>query len=88
MKKPNISIGASSKTIPLDKYSGEWVAFAEGKVVAHRESLKKLMENVKAEKAQEEAFGFVGTLRKERNHMFNEKGILLPKERRPGLSAN
>ena len=46
MKKPKISIRANSKTIPLDRYSGEWVAFADGKVVCHRETLKRLMEKV------------------------------------------
>jgi hypothetical protein len=46
MKKPKISIRAKSKTIPLDKYSGEWVAFANGKVVCHRNTLKRLMEKV------------------------------------------
>jgi len=46
MKKPKISIKEKSKTIPLDKYSGEWVAFANGKVVAHRSTLKRLMEKV------------------------------------------
>ena len=46
MKKPKISIRANSRTIPLDKYSGEWVAFADGKVVAHQDTLKRLMEKV------------------------------------------
>jgi len=48
MQKPNISIKADRKTIPLDKYAGEWVAFADGKVVAHHKgALKSLMEKLK-----------------------------------------
>jgi len=48
MKESGISIKADRKTIPLDKYAGEWVAFADGKVVAHHKgALKKLMEKLK-----------------------------------------
>ena len=38
---------ADKKTTSLDKYAGEWVAFADGKVVAHQGSLKRLMKKVK-----------------------------------------
>lgn len=31
----------------LDRYTGQWVAFANGKVVAHKATLKGLMEKVK-----------------------------------------
>jgi len=47
MKEPEVSIKANRKTIPLDRYAGEWVAFANGKVVAHQTTLKRLMEKVK-----------------------------------------
>jgi len=47
MKKPQISIKANTKTMPLDKYAGQWVAFADGKVVAHEGTLKKLMKKIK-----------------------------------------
>jgi len=47
MKRPHISINANRKTTPLDRYAGQWVAFADGKVVAHQGSLKRLMKKVK-----------------------------------------
>ena len=43
----NISIKPNKKIIPLDRYAGEWVAFANGKVMAHEGSLKRLMKKVK-----------------------------------------
>jgi hypothetical protein len=43
MEKPNISIKDHKKTICLDRYAGDWVAFAHGKVIAHQGTLKKLM---------------------------------------------
>jgi len=36
-----------SKITSLDKYTGEWVALADGKVVAHGRTLRRLMEKVK-----------------------------------------
>jgi len=48
MKRAEISIKENKKTIALDRYEGEWVAFADGKVVAHQTTLKRLMEKVKA----------------------------------------
>jgi ATP-dependent protease HslVU (ClpYQ) peptidase subunit len=47
MRKAEISIKENKKTIALDRYEGEWVAFADGKVVAHQTTLKRLMEKVK-----------------------------------------
>ena len=48
MVKSNISIKTDRKTIALDRYAGEWVAFANGKVVAHHKgALKRLMEKLK-----------------------------------------
>jgi len=47
MKRAEISIKENKKTIALDRYEGEWVAFADGKVVAHQTTLKRLMEKVK-----------------------------------------
>jgi hypothetical protein len=46
MKKPDISIRTSNKVVSLDKYCGEWVAFTNGKVVAHEGTLKRLMKRV------------------------------------------
>jgi hypothetical protein len=48
MKRAEILIKDNKKTIALDRYAGEWVAFADGKVVAHQSTLKRLMEKVKA----------------------------------------
>jgi hypothetical protein len=48
MKRAEISIKENKKTIALDRYAGEWVAFADGKVIAHQTTLKRLMEKVKA----------------------------------------
>ena len=50
MKKAEISIKDNNKTIALDRYAGEWVAFANGKVVAHQNTLKRLMEKIKSPK--------------------------------------
>jgi len=47
MNKSNISINTNEKTTPLDRYAGQWVAFANGKVVAHEGTLKRLMKKVK-----------------------------------------
>jgi len=47
MKSSYISIKANKKTTSLDKYAGEWVAFADEKIVAHEGSLKRLMKKVK-----------------------------------------
>ena len=41
---------ADKKTTSLERYAGEWVAFASGKVVAHEGNLKKLMEKVNKRK--------------------------------------
>lgn len=47
MIKPKILIRKDKKTVPLDKYAGEWVGFVDGEVVAHGGTLKKLMDKVK-----------------------------------------
>jgi hypothetical protein len=47
MKKPEVSIKTNRKAIPLDRYAGEWVAFANGRIVAHGVSLENLMRAVK-----------------------------------------
>ena len=47
MKGPHISIKANRKTTSLDRYAGQWVAFAGAKVIAHEGSLKRLMKKVK-----------------------------------------
>jgi hypothetical protein len=47
MKNLEISIKKGKKTIPLNKYAGKWVAFCNGKVIAHGKTLNRLMEKVK-----------------------------------------
>ena len=44
---PKISIETDNGPVPLDRYAGEWVAFARGKIVAHGGSLTRLMEKVR-----------------------------------------
>ena len=46
VKKPGLSIKENKRAICLDQYAGEWVAFANGKVVAHQGTLKRLMKAV------------------------------------------
>jgi len=50
MRKSRILIKTNNKTTSLDKYAGQWVAFADDKIVAHEGSLKKLMEKVNKRK--------------------------------------
>lgn len=47
MRKTKISIKTDTKLKALDKYAGKWVAFWDGKVVAHKRNLKRLMREVK-----------------------------------------
>jgi len=47
MNSSHISINQGKKTIALDRYAGQWVAFADGKVISHEGSLKRLMKKVK-----------------------------------------
>lgn len=47
MKKPELLLKENKKTIFLDRYAGEWVAFVNGKVVAHQSNLRKLMKKIK-----------------------------------------
>jgi len=51
MTKLKMSLKTNKKNILLDRYAGEWVAFANGKVVAHGETLKGLMKKVEKLKA-------------------------------------
>ena len=46
MPKPEMFIKQGKRNISLDRYAGEWVAFANGKVVAHQTTLRKLMRRV------------------------------------------
>jgi peptidyl-tRNA hydrolase len=52
-------IKSKKKTPNLDRYSGEWVAFVEEKVIAHKKSLKELMEEVKRKHLEKDASVFL-----------------------------
>lgn len=56
MRTAKLSMKENKKTIPLDRYAGEWVAFANGKVVAHQGTLKKLMKKVERLKKRPSVF--------------------------------
>jgi hypothetical protein len=56
MKKPELLIKENKKAICLDEYAGEWVAFADGKVVAHQGTLDKLMKKVERLKRKPSVF--------------------------------
>jgi len=53
MKKPKISLKENKRNISLNRLAGEWVAFADGKTIAHGETLKKLMRKVKKLKGKQ-----------------------------------
>jgi hypothetical protein len=55
MKRAKISIKTATSAVSLDKYAGEWVAFANGQVVAHGGSLRRLMEKVRGLKKVKKA---------------------------------
>lgn len=70
MNKPHISIKADKKTTSLDRYAGEWVAFAGGKVVAHEGNLKRLMEKVnKRKRAKKKPSVLLVPKKREENHI-------------------
>ena len=56
MKKPELLIKEDKKTICLDRYAGDWVAFAKGKVVAHQGTLNELMKRVQKLKSKPSVF--------------------------------
>ena len=53
MKKPKSLFGESRRNNRANKLAGEWVAFANGKMVAHEGTLKKLMKKVKKFKGKQ-----------------------------------
>ena len=43
----NITISTSNqKKLKLGRYSGQWVAFVQGKVISHSDDLKELMQGI------------------------------------------
>lgn len=53
MKKPKSFFGESRRNNCVNKVAGEWVAFANGKIIAHEGTLKKLMKKVKKSKCNQ-----------------------------------
>lgn len=45
-KKNRISMKFDKKEVPLDKYTGQWVAFLGKKIVGNSRSLKKLIKEM------------------------------------------
>jgi hypothetical protein len=56
MKKEGAYLSQNKKNSPLDEYDGQWVAFANGKVVAHQGTLEKLMKKVERLKGKPSVF--------------------------------
>jgi len=46
MRKKKVLLKTKKKTVSLNKYTGKWVAFVNGKVVDYNETLKGLMNKV------------------------------------------
>ena len=55
MKKPKSFFGENRRNNCVNKLAGEWVAFANGKIIAHEGTLKKLMKKVKKLKGNSKA---------------------------------
>jgi len=47
MKSNRILLKTKKKTLNLDRFVGEWVAFIEDKIVFHSKTLEDLMKEVK-----------------------------------------
>lgn len=69
MGKTKISLKAKKDDISVDKYAGEWVAFANGKIVAHGESLRRLMKRVKKLRGKEKPSVMLVPRKSERNYI-------------------
>jgi len=70
MSKSRILIKANNTTTSLDKYAGQWVAFADDKIVANEGSLKRLMEKVnKRKRTSKKPSVLLVPKKKEENHI-------------------
>jgi len=47
MENQQILLKAKGKSVNLERFAGEWVAFVEDKIVSHNKILKDLMKEVK-----------------------------------------
>jgi hypothetical protein len=69
MKKLSSSLKMAKKIVSLNKYTGEWVAFSNGKPIAHGENLRKLMNKVKKLKDKPKASVMLVPKKTEGNHI-------------------
>lgn len=69
MKKLDNSLKDVNQIISLNRYPGEWVAFINGKNIAHGRNLRKLMKKVKRLKGKEKASVMLVPKNTEENHI-------------------
>jgi hypothetical protein len=69
MKKISSSLKEKNKIISLNIYTGEWVAFTNGKTIAHGQNLKNLMKKVQKLKNREKTSVMLVPKRTEGNHI-------------------
>lgn len=69
MKKVNSSLKEKNKTISLNRYTGKWLAFTNGKTIAHGRNLKNLMKKVKKLKDRKKASVILVPKKTEGNHI-------------------
>jgi sensor histidine kinase regulating citrate/malate metabolism len=74
MTKINSLLLEKNKSIPLNKYTGEWIAFTRGKTIAHSQNLGNLMERLRKSKKKKASIMLVPK-KSERNYivLLNEK---------------
>ena len=69
MKRISNSLKEKNKIIPLNIYTGKWVAFSNGKTIAHGQNLKNLMKKVKKLKNREKTSVMLVPKKTEGNHI-------------------
>jgi hypothetical protein len=69
MKKISSSLKEKNKIISLNIYTGKWVAFINGKTIAHGQNLKNLMKKVQKLKNREKTSVMLISKRTEGNHI-------------------
>ncbi len=69
MKKTGTSLKENKKIISLNRFTGEWVAFTKGKMIAHGRNLRNLMRKVQKLKNRERASVMLVPKRAEGNHI-------------------
>ncbi|OGZ97566.1 MAG: hypothetical protein A3B34_03265 [Candidatus Sungbacteria bacterium RIFCSPLOWO2_01_FULL_54_21] len=51
----SVQFKTQKKTFKLDRYAGEWVAFAEGRVIEHHKELPLLMDALRERRLEKKA---------------------------------